>query len=122
MLAGKVTFLEPAYGMSKWRLFRDADCFVLPARGDNFGLSVAEALACGIPAICTKGTPWQILSETRCGWWCDTSADGLAIAIRDMLYHYAPELVEMGDNGRKLAEKRFSWQAAAEKLGDAPPA
>lgn len=121
-LAGKVTFLDPAYGMAKWRLFREADCFVLPARGDNFGLSVAEALACGIPAICTKGTPWQMLPEMQCGWWCDTSADGLAIAIRDMLYHYLPELVEMGANGRKLAERRFSWQAAAEKLGDAPTA
>ncbi len=121
-LNGKVSFLDPASGMAKWRLFRMADCFVLPARGDNFGLSVAEALACGIPAICTKGTPWKILSETRSGWWCDTSVDGLAIAIRDMLYHYAPELIEMGANGRKLVEKQFSWRAAAEKLGNSPSA
>ena len=115
-LAGKVEFRPPVQGMGKWRLFREADCFVLPAREASFGQSVAEALDCGIPAICTKGTPWQMLPENQCGWWCDTSADGLAIAIRDMLYHYGPELVEMGANGRKLAEKRFSWRATAEKL------
>ena len=116
-LAGKIEFQEPAYGMAKWRLFREADCFVLPSRGDNFGSAVAEALACGVPAICTKDTPWQMLPELQCGWCCDTSADGLAIAIRDMLYHYGPELVEMGANGRKLVESKFSWQAAATQLG-----
>ena len=120
-LAGKIEFQEPAYGMAKWRLFREADCFVLPSRGDNFGSSVAEALACGVPAICTKDTPWQMLPELHCGWCCDTSADGLAIAIRDMLYHYIPELVEMGANGRKLVESKFSWQAAATQLGLSTP-
>ena len=120
-LAGKIEFQEPAYGMAKWRLFREADCFVLPSRGDNFGSSVAEALACGVPAICTKDTPWQMLPELHCGWCCDTTADGLAIAIRDMLYHYGPELIEMGSNGRKLVESKFSWQAAAMQLGlDSP--
>ncbi len=120
-LAGKIEFMEPAYGMAKWRLFREADCFVLPSRGDNFGSSVAEALACGIPAICTKDTPWQMLPELHCGWCCETSADGLAIAIRDMLYHYGPELIEMGTNGRKLAESKFSWQAAATQLSLSTP-
>ena len=115
-LAGKIEFQEPAYGMAKWRLFREADCFVLPSRCDNFGSSVAEALACGVPAICTRDTPWQMLQELHCGWCCDTSADGLAIAIRDMLYHYDPELAEMGANGRKLAERLFSWSSTAEKL------
>ena len=120
-LAGKIEFQKPAYGMAKWRLFREADCFVLPSRGDNFGSSVAEALACGVPAICTKDTPWQMLPELHCGWCCDTSADGLAIAIRDMLYHYVPELVEMGANGRKLVESKFSWHAAAKQLGLSTP-
>ncbi len=120
-LVGKIEFIDPAYGMAKWRLFREADCFVLPSRGDNFGSSVAEALACGVPAICTKDTPWQMLPELHCGWCCDTSADGLAIAIRDMLYHYGPELVEMGANGRKLVESKFSWQAAATQLGLSTP-
>ncbi len=120
-LTGKIEFLAPAYGMAKWRLFREADCFVLPSRGDNFGSSVAEALACGIPAICTKDTSWQMLPELHCGWCCDTSAEGLAIAIRDMLYHYGPELIEMGTNGRKLVESKFSWQAAATQLSLSTP-
>ena len=77
-LGRKVAFREPVSGMAKWRLFREADCFVFPTRGDSFGTAVAEALACGLPVICTQAGPWQCLPEAQCGWWCETSAEGLA--------------------------------------------
>lgn len=112
----KVEFREPVTGMAKWRLFREADCVVFPTRGDNFGTTVAEALACGLPVISTEAGPWKCLAEAQCGWCCGTSADGIAVAIRDMLYHYDEELAEMGDRGKKFAEKQFSWNVTAEAL------
>lgn len=33
--------------------YNSADCFVAPTRGEAFGLTIAEALACGLPVICT---------------------------------------------------------------------
>jgi glycosyltransferase involved in cell wall biosynthesis len=32
-------------------VFRSADCLLLPSRFDAFGMVVAEAMACGVPAI-----------------------------------------------------------------------
>lgn len=115
-IGNKVEFREPVAGLAKWRLYREADCFVYSVLSDSFGMPVAEALACGVPAICTRGTPWSVLPESQCGWWCETTADGLAIAIRDMLYHYDEELAAMGERGKKLAASLFSWQAVAAKL------
>ena len=36
-------------------LYRACDCLVHPYRGEGFGLPVAEAMACGLPVIVTKG-------------------------------------------------------------------
>lgn len=34
-------------------LYRSADCFVLPTRGEGWGMPIIEAMACGLPVIAT---------------------------------------------------------------------
>ncbi|WP_419804557.1 glycosyltransferase [Terriglobus sp.] len=38
-------------GAAKWGAFQSADAFVLPSHQENFGIAVAEALSCGVPAL-----------------------------------------------------------------------
>ncbi len=35
-------------------IYQDCDCFVAPTRGESFGLTIINALACGLPVIVTK--------------------------------------------------------------------
>lgn len=47
-------------------LYTMADCFVLPTRGEGWGLPLFESLACGVPVITTGyGAPFEILKDDK---------------------------------------------------------
>lgn len=115
-LTGDFTFTGPVEGESKWTLYRQADLFVLPSHSENFGIVVAEALACGIPVVTTRGTPWEGLITHRCGWWTETGSGPLVAALREAMAMNDAARREMGLRGRAWMEQDFSWQSVAEKM------
>ncbi len=131
-LEASVKFLGPVYGEEKWRMLRSADVFVLPSRSENFGIVVAEALACSVPVICTKGAPWSELQgycdhavvamtsvktrTGRAGWWVDVGVEPLAEALREALSLTDEERRIMGENGRRLVELKYRWESVAERM------
>ncbi|MDA7675838.1 glycosyltransferase [Akkermansiaceae bacterium] len=48
-------------------IFDQADAFLFPTFGENFGHVIAEALLAGCPVILSDQTPWNGLSEAGCG-------------------------------------------------------
>lgn len=110
------TFEEPIDGDLKWTVYRNADLFVLPTFSENFGIVIAEALACGTPVITTKGAPWEELNTHRCGWWIDIGVQPLADALKDAMSRSDSERVIMGLRGRKLVEDRYAWPRIAEQM------
>ncbi len=103
----------PVYGARKTALYQQAELFVLATRNENFGLTVAEALAAGTPVICSKGAPWPQLEARGCGWWTDHGAEPLAAAL-DVAMSSAPtELEAMGRRGREWMIQQYSWARAA---------
>lgn len=113
-----VKFTGGVYGDSKWELFRHADVFVLPTHSENFGIVVAEALACGTPVITTKGTPWQELETNGCGWWTEIGTESLVRTINNFLILTEKELEIMGQNGRKLVETKYSTKKVAKDMSN----
>jgi len=112
----RVTFCGPAYGEEKTRLFYDSDLYVLPTHTENFGLTIAEALAHGLPAIVTRGAPWQGLETHGCGWWIDHGEEPLAECLKDAMERGSDSLLQMGGRGRDWMERDFSWQAIGEQM------
>jgi len=111
-----VVFRGPVYGDAKWELLRSADVFVLPSYSENFGVAVAEALACGVPVITTQATPWNVLSQYQCGWWVPVGVEPLAGALREAIGMSDAERRAMGERGRRLVEEKFSWPKIAREM------
>jgi glycosyltransferase involved in cell wall biosynthesis len=82
-LAHSVSLLGEVTGRPKWELMTESAYFILPSFNENFGIAIAEALACGVPVITTKNTPWQSIETEHAGWWIDHQHDNLVEAINE---------------------------------------
>ena len=94
-------------GQKSW-LFTNAHCYVLPTSSENFGNTVAEALAHGTPVITTRHTPWSDLPKYACGWMVDNTEEELCPALEQALGLDAAARARMGDAGRPLVREKYS--------------
>jgi glycosyltransferase involved in cell wall biosynthesis len=114
----RVSIEGAVYGDAKNGIYTTAGVFVLPTLNDNFAITVAEALASGIPVIATKGAPWSGLVEERCGWWIDHGVEPLTAALSEATARPADELSVMGERGRAWMARDFSWSRAGRDVID----
>jgi len=78
-LQGDFEFSGEMDDEAKWQEYANANLFIHPSHSENFGISIAEALAAGLPVITTKGTPWQELlgsSASSSVRYCDSELVG----------------------------------------------
>jgi glycosyltransferase involved in cell wall biosynthesis len=106
----RVTFICPAAAEQKWQLYRNADLYVLATRGDNWAVSVSDALSFAVPAIVSKEAPWEGLRTHAAGWWIDLSVEALTECLRDALNQESDTLAAMGRRGREWMAREFSWE------------
>lgn len=94
-----------------------ADLFVLTSYNDNFGLVVAEAMACGKPVIISdKGAPPEIVENTGLmfEYGCHHDlADKITMLIEDENLSQ-----RLGAMAHKRIVENFTWEKAARKYLD----
>jgi glycosyltransferase involved in cell wall biosynthesis len=118
LAAPKVEFTGALYGANKFQAYREAEAYILPSYSENFGVTVAEALAHGVPAIVTKGAPWSGLNEVGAGYWVDLTVDCLAAAILSMCVQDRPALQLMGARGKEWMVTEYSWHSVAKQMAE----
>ena len=111
-----VTFTAMLEGNFKNCALAHADAFVLPTRSENFGNTVAEALAFGTPVVTTTAAPWADLVAHDCGWWVKPETSSITAALEQALGQPAAHLKMMGIRGRRLVSEKYSWDAVGAQM------
>jgi glycosyltransferase involved in cell wall biosynthesis len=104
---------------TKLAVLQDADIFVLASYGENFGLSVVEAMACGLPVLISdKVGIWKEIVGAGAGIVTTCESNKIADQIEKLLND--PELrLNTGQRGKSLVEAQFSTDRMAEKMESA---
>lgn len=112
----KCTFTGMLLGAEKRAAFRDADMFVLPSYTENFGIAVAEAMACGLPiVISNKVNIWQEVVGAKAGLVVNCDVQELSRALLTLLDD--PNLgKDLGQHGRRLVAERFTWETVGKQI------
>jgi len=93
-----------------------ASLFVLASHGENFGLSIAEALANGVPALVTDSTPWLGLNSMGAGWCVPWSEFGPALRLATS--EGLEALRRRGEIAREWVLQNYSWERSARILSE----
>lgn len=112
-----ISFLSMVTGDLKWGAFHAADAFVLPSHQENFGIAVAEALACGTPVlISNKVNIWREIEEDGAGLVAPDDLEGTQRLLSNWEALSSEQQIGMRENAKRCFEKRFEIREAARHL------
>jgi glycosyltransferase involved in cell wall biosynthesis len=116
-LSARVTWTGMLTGDLKWGAIHNADAFVLPSHQENFGIAVAEALACGVPVlISNKVNVWREIVEDRAGFASEDNLDETKAMLKHWMTLSLVEKAAMRENARACFSKRFHIRQTAESF------
>jgi len=116
-IAHRVTWTGMLSGDAKWGAFHSAEVFVLPSHQENFGIAVAEALACGVPVlISNKVNIWREIEADGVGLVQEDDLAGTTELLRHWLRLSQAEKDTMRARAKRCFTERFEIHQAAQSL------
>ena len=114
---GMISFPGMLSGDVKWGALSAAEAFVLPSHQENFGIAVAEALACGTPVlISNKVNIWREIEADRAGYVENDDLGGTANLLRRWLATPPEMRATMKENAKNCFANRFEIERATDSL------
>ena len=116
-LTDRVVFTGMLQGNMKQGAFASADAFVLPSHQENFGISVVEALAAGIPVlISNRVNIWREIDADRAGYIESDDLAGTTRLLQRWIDTPPAERQTVRQNARHCFAQRFEIDRAVDSL------
>ncbi|MBS1722246.1 MAG: glycosyltransferase [Armatimonadetes bacterium] len=116
-IADRILWPGMLAGDDKWGAFCAAEAFVLPSHQENFGIVVAEALACGTPVLISdKINIWREIQSAGAGIVNPDTLAGTEATLQEWMGLDEAGRKAMSENARQCFLDNFEITAAAECL------
>ena len=102
---------------AKWGALHGAEAMALPSHQENFGIVVAEAMACARPVLITdKVNIWREIDAAGAGLVATDTIEGASQMLHNFCGLPDAERARMGDNARLCFTQSFRIDAATRDL------
>ncbi|MEA3115951.1 MAG: hypothetical protein QOG58_5750 [Caballeronia sp.] len=116
-IADRITWTGMLVGDMKWGAFHASDAFILPSHQENFGIAVAEALGCGLPALISdKVNIWREVEADGAGFVASDTVAGTVSSLRRWLELEPALAAAMRTQARQTFNQRFTVGAMSKDL------
>jgi len=106
-------------GNRKWGAFHGCEAFVLPSHQENFGIVVAEALACGKPVLITdKVNIWREIQQEGAGLVANDDLPGITSLLEAFIRLSDAERNKIQVSARDAFLKHFDIEQNVTRLLD----
>jgi glycosyltransferase involved in cell wall biosynthesis len=118
-IGDRITWLGMVSGEQKWGVLLASHVFCLPSHQENFGIAVAEALACGLPVLISdKVNTWREVAGDQAGFVAPDTVEGTTANLRRWLALSDAEQTDMRERAQKTFASRYTVEASAQSLLD----
>lgn len=115
--SAKIIFPGMLSGDPKWGAFYNCEAFVLSSHQENFGIAIAEALACKKPVLITnKINIWREIQGGDAGLVSNDTEDSIYNQLKTWFGYSEQERAVKASNAYHTFEHHFYLKNSAEKL------
>jgi glycosyltransferase involved in cell wall biosynthesis len=113
----RISWIGMLHGDVKWGAYYASEVFCLPSHQENFGIVVAEALACGRPVLISdKVNIWREIENDEGGFIDEDSIAGTLRNLERWLSLDSKSYIQMTANAQQCFNRRFHIRKSAERL------
>jgi glycosyltransferase involved in cell wall biosynthesis len=119
-IASRIVWTGMLRDTMKWSALAAAEVFVLPSHQENFGIAVAESLACAVPVlISSEVNIWREIEAANAGIVAPDTLEGTISLLTRWQQLPEAERRKMQENARQCFADHFDIEHSAARLLEA---